>query len=158
MTKFSKFYMSQKDRLFGYLLRRTGNYQLSADIMQESFTKYMETYAGSKPNPALLFAIGRNLLVDQFRRQRADLEFDESAHYSDSGQEERLLIREEYRRVLDGMQQLSREDADILSLVVGSDLSYKEISRITGISVANVKIRVHRARLRLKKILQRSEL
>jgi RNA polymerase sigma-70 factor (ECF subfamily) len=56
------------------------------------------------------------------------------------------------------MAQLDQEDADILALVPSSDLSYKEISRISGISEANVKTKIHRTRLKLKKILSAGEL
>lgn len=154
MKKFRDFYISQKERLFGYLLRRTGNYQLSADIMQETFTKYLESYDKNDTNPALLFAISRNLLIDQFRRQRPEAEFDESRHISGGDQEHDYMIREESRRVLQAIQQLDKEEKDILALAVGSSLTYREISEITKISEANVKIKIHRARVKLKEILQ----
>ena len=154
MQKFKNFYISQKDRLFGYLLRRTGNYHLSADIMQETFAKYLEVYNQASPNPALLYTISRNLLVDQFRRQRPETEYKENHHLKSDCQEDEYILKEDSRRVLAAIQQLEPTDADILALVVGSTMSYKEISRITGISEGNVKIRVHRSRVKLKKILE----
>jgi RNA polymerase sigma-70 factor (ECF subfamily) len=157
MKKFKEFYTSQKDRLFGYLLRRTGNYQLSADIMQESFVKYLESYNKNEMSPALLFTISRNLLVDQFRRQRPETEFDESQHYFENNQEQQYMIREESRRVLAAIQQLDKDEADILALAVGSNLSYLEISKITNITESNVKIKIHRSRIKLKQILERGE-
>jgi len=39
-------------------------------------------------------------------------------------------------------------------LTVSSDLSYREIANILGISEANVKVKVHRARILLKELLQ----
>ena len=38
------FYNDHKDQLFGYILRKSGNYHLAADIMQESFARYLERY------------------------------------------------------------------------------------------------------------------
>ncbi|WP_136808175.1 RNA polymerase sigma factor [Desulfosediminicola flagellatus] len=157
MKKFTEFYSTHKDRLFGYLLRKTGNYQLSADIMQESFVKYLEMYKTRERSTALLFTISRNLLIDQFRRQRPETEFKDEKHSSSNGQEQQYLIREEARRVLDAIQQLDKEDADILSLVVTSNLSYAEISKVTKLSEANVKVRVHRSRLKLRDILKEVE-
>lgn len=157
MIKFRDFYISQKERLFGYLLRRTGNYQLSTDIMQESFAKYLESYGKTEPTPTLLFTIGRNLLVDQFRKQRSEFEFDESLYSYDIGQEDHIIIREESRHVLKAIQRLDQEEADILALVVGSDLTYKEIAKIMKISEANLKIKVHRSRIKIKRILQQGE-
>lgn len=157
MQKFRDFYIGQKERLFGYLLRRTGNYHLSADIMQESFAKYLEVYNHTSPNPALLYTISRNLLVDLFRRQRPETEYNDNHHQKGDGQEDQYILKEESRRVLAAIQQLDSTDADILALVVGSSMSYKEISGLTGISEGNVKIRVHRARLKVKKILEQGE-
>ncbi|MRR14576.1 hypothetical protein EG833_03940, partial [archaeon] len=59
-----------------------------------------------------------------------------------------------FHRVLRGMKELNEEDRDILSMVAGGDLSYGEISSVLGISVANIKVRVHRARLRLRQYLE----
>lgn len=157
MKAFREFYINQKDRLFGYLLRRTGNYQLSADLMQETFTKYLESYTTADTNPALLFTISRNLLVDQFRRQRPETEFEDGQHTGNSNLEQEHLIREESRRVLQAIQQLDKDEKDILALAVAGNLSYKEISGITKISEANVKIKIHRSRVKLKQILERGE-
>ena len=44
------------------------------------------------------------------------------------------------------------------SLVVSSGLPYQEIARIAGTSVANVKVRVHRARVKIKKIMNKGDL
>jgi RNA polymerase sigma-70 factor (ECF subfamily) len=41
-----------------------------------------------------------------------------------------------------------------LNLVVSSDMSYREIAEIHHTSVQNVKVRVHRARVKLRKILE----
>ncbi|WP_163335885.1 RNA polymerase sigma factor [Desulfopila sp. IMCC35008] len=149
--------MSQKERLFGYLLGRTGDYQLSKDIMQESFVKYIEHYGKAEPIPTLLFTICRNLLVDQSRKQRSEFEFDENLHSHDTGHEEYPFIREESRHVLKAILQLDKEEAYILSLVVGSNLTYNDIAKITKMSEANVKIKVHRSRIKLKELSQRGE-
>jgi RNA polymerase sigma-70 factor (ECF subfamily) len=74
-----------------------------------------------------------------------------------SNQEHALIIREEYRRVIGAMQKLKEDERDILSLVVGGDLSYREIADLTDQSEANVKVKVHRARVKLRDILQGGE-
>ena len=63
------------------------------------------------------------------------------------------MVRDEYRRTLVALQELSREDRDILALVVGGDCNYREIGRILNLSESHVKVKVHRARLRLRSIL-----
>lgn len=157
MKKFTEFYSTHKDRIFGYLLRKTGNYQLSADIMQESFVKYLESYKSRERSTALLFTISRNLLIDQFRKQHPETEFKEELHSATNNQEKQYVIREDAKKVLDGIRQLNTEDADILAMVVTSNLSYAEISKITKLSESNVKVRVHRSRMKLREILKEAE-
>jgi len=154
---FRQFYKDNKDKLFGYILRRTGDYQLAADTMQESFTRCLERYDKKEPSVALLFTIGRNLLADNARKQKMTVPFDEELH-ARAHTPDPSLIREDSQLLLKAMAQLDQEDADILALVTSSDLSYKEISRISGISEANIKTKVHRTRLKLKKILSAGEL
>lgn len=111
-----------------------------------------------EPSISLLFTIGRNLLNDNGRRQRPNVPFDEELYEGAFDEESTYLVREESRRVLNAMQQLSTEDVDILSLVVSQDLSYKQIAEMTGTSEANIKVKIHRSRLKLKEILRKGEL
>jgi RNA polymerase sigma-70 factor (ECF subfamily) len=138
-------------------MRSTGDYYLSGDILQESFTRYLEKYGKKGPNAALLYTIARNALVDGRRKQGRDLQlFDEQEH-SKHNPETHLAVREDYRRVLAAMQELAPEEKDVLSLVVSSDLSYREIARITGTSEGNIKVRVHRARVKLRNMMKPGE-
>ena len=158
MNTFRKFYKENKDRLFGYLLRKSGNYHLAADIMQESFTRYLERYNDRELSPSLLFTISRNLLYDHGRKNRQETPYEEDRHGVDIDQESAYHVREESRRVLIALQQLDDEEKDILALAVSSGLSYREIAEMTGNSEANIKVKIHRTRLKLKKILLRESL
>ena len=156
MNIFRQFYTDNKDKLFGYLLRRTGDYHLAADTMQESFTRCLERYDKNEPSVALLFTISRHLLTDNARRQRMTVPFDEERYDRIQGRDP-SLIREESQQLLQAIAQLAPEEADILSLATGSNLSYKKISEIMGLSEANIKIKIHRSRLKLKKFLSAGE-
>jgi len=138
-------------------MRTTGDYYLAGDILQESFTRYLEKYGETWQNPALLFTIARNAVVDGHRKQRRESPLFDEPEIARPNPETQVLVREDYRRVLAAMQKLAPEDRDVLSLVVSSDLSYREIARITGTSESNVKVRVHRARLKLRKMMKPGE-
>jgi len=157
VRKFKAFYNKYKDMFFAYLMRSTGDYYLASDIMQESFTRYLERYGKDSQSAALLYTIGRNLIYDNARKQKrnAQLQSDDKSPVVDH--EHYLMVREEYRQVLAAMQTLEADERDILALAVSSQMSYREISAITGISEANVKVKVHRARTKLRQIIQAGE-
>jgi RNA polymerase sigma-70 factor, ECF subfamily len=150
------FYKDYKDKLFAYLMRMTGDYHLSGDIMQESFTRYFEHY-GQNDTPSLLYTIARNTFFDHIRREKRSSLVESRQDESYVDHERVLIVREEYRRVLLALQKLGEDERDILSLILSRDLSYREIATIAGISEANVKVKVHRARLKLKKMLEGDE-
>ena len=80
MNRFGAFYDHHRDQLFAYLLRMTGDYHLSADIMQESFTRYFERYKDRDLSTSLLFSIGRNLVIDNIREERNNTPYEEGKH------------------------------------------------------------------------------
>ena len=157
MQAYGLFYRKNKDKLFGYLIRLTGNYQLSCDIMQESFTRLLEYYGPELHNVSLLFTIARNAVFDEARKNANRKEMVGNPNEETIDPEQQFLIREEYRKVLAAMNRLEREERDILALTISTDLTYRDIAAISGISEANVKVKVHRARTKLRKILNRGE-
>lgn len=153
MIRYREFYNDHKDGLFNYLMRMTGDYELASDIMQESFTRYLEHYRDKPQGVSLLYTIARNALFDYLRKQKRQTAFNEEEEDQSSDQEATMMVRQEYQRVLSAMRHLGNTERDILTLVISGDLSYREIASVTGTSVANVKVKVHRARLKLKKLL-----
>lgn len=137
-----------------YLIRRSGDYQLACDIMHESFIRIYEKYTAENFTPQLLYTIGRNLALDSMRKRKknpSSIEFDDQPVDS---QEHYLMVRDEYRRVLVAMRHLEDDERDLLSLVVSSEMPYRELAQLTGISEANVKVKIHRARKKLRAYLK----
>ena len=56
--------------------------------------------------------------------------------------------------MLAALKKLGDDERDILALVISGDLSYREIASILGTTEANIKVKVHRARVKLKNILK----
>ena len=153
METYGSFYRTHKDKLFGYLMRLTGDYQLAGDIMQESFTRMLEHYGPESQNVKLLFTIARNGVFDDVRKKAHRKEQIGDIEEPSIDLEQQLLVREEYKQVMAAMQRLEETERDILALIVSSNLTYRDIAEVTGISEANVKVKVHRARVKIKKIL-----
>ena len=158
VNEFSAFYRAQREKLFYYLMRMTGDYYLSGDIMQESFARLLKHYGSEAQTVSLLYTIARNAVLDHFRKNGRNTELQENDRRDESVDSEKLLmVRQEYHKVLSAMQLLETHERDILALVADGDFSYHDIAQITGDSEGNVRVKVHRARLKLKNFLQQED-
>lgn len=141
-------------RFYNYLVRMIGDYDKAADIFQESFTRYWEHYGRQEHSAGLLFTIGRNAVIDSRRRQGGEQPYDDRVRDHRPDQETAVLNKESYDRVLTAMDHLKPIEREVLALAVDGEFTYEEIARITHISVGNVKVKVHRARQRLRSLLK----
>jgi len=154
VNTFKDFYNRQRRNFLAYLIRRSGDYQLACDIMHESFIRIYEKYTAENFTPQLLYAIGRNLALDSMRKWKKNSSSIEVDDQPVDIQEHYLMVRDEYRRVLVAMRHLEDDERDLLSLVVSSEMLYRELAQLTGISEANVKVKIHRARKKLRAYLK----
>ena len=154
MEDFETFYNKQQKKLLPYLIRITGDYSLSMDILQESFTKYLEKYAKETRNVSLLYTIARNNFIDYKRKAGRDLILEHNHKDPSKNQGENLQINQECMLVLEAMKGLKDDEREIMALVITEDLSYEEIASLVGTTRANVKVKVHRARIKLREILK----
>jgi len=154
VNTFKDFYNRQQRKFLTYLIRRSGDYHLACDIMQESFLRLYEKYTAENFTPQLLYTIGRNLALDSLRKRKNNPSSLGDNDLPVDSQEQNYMVREEYRRVLAAMRHLEDDERDLLSLVVSSEMPYREVAQITGISEANVKVKIHRARKKLRECLK----
>jgi RNA polymerase sigma-70 factor, ECF subfamily len=154
VNTFKDFYNRQRRNFLAYLIRRSGDYQLACDIMHESFIRIYEKYTAENFTPQLLYTIGRNLALDSMRKRKKNPSSIEVDDQPVDSQEHYLMVRDEYRRVLVAMRHLEDDERDLLSLVVSSEMPYRELAQLTGISEANVKVKIHRARKKLRAYLK----
>jgi len=140
------------------------------EIIQDSFTKayfalgsYHGTHAGSFK--AWLTQIAVNSCYDQLRRARrrpeqALGEIEESEAHEFAAQlrapprdvETALVSRDLAVKLL---ARISPEDRLVLTLLDVEGFSVAEITQMTNWSVSKVKVRAHRARAHLRRVLQR---
>jgi RNA polymerase sigma-70 factor, ECF subfamily len=151
---YSQFYSDNKDRLYAYLLRMTGDPQLAVDLVQDSFVRYLKHYGSQDTGSrALLFTIARNAALDAIRKQKAVCSETDDCIDPGHSPEQQVIQRQTVAHLLKAIDQLSPQDRELISLVATADLTYRDIAGILNLSEANVKVRVHRARLKLRDIL-----
>ena len=156
MDTYSQFYTENKDRLYAYLLRFTGEAQLAVDLVQESFVRYLGRYGSRDGNRSLLYTIARNAALDAIRRRKADGRQVDDYEAPGRNPEEQAIQRQAVDNLLAALEKLSVSDRELILLVALGGLTYREIAEIVKISEANVKVRVHRIRLRLRSLTKES--
>jgi len=143
------------------------------EIIQETFTKAffaLDDYAGrhAASFPAWLTQIAVNCCYDELRRlRRRPRRADEDIGDAESGAlgerlgaalssgediESDLVSRDLAGKLL---ARLDAEDQLVLTLLDAEGLSVAEIAEVTGWSVSKVKVRAHRARARLRRVLKK---
>lgn len=155
MESYDRFYRENKDRVFAYLLRLTGNYQLSLDFMQESFTRYFARYRLKGSNLALLYTIARNTVLDSFRKHREESLTGQENLSFPGDPERQLMEKQACHHMMDAIQKLNPVDRELIALLAAKTFSYREIGELLNLSETNVRVKVHRARLRLKDVLKK---
>jgi len=157
MTEFHDLYERYSRDVYRFALYLSGDPALADDIASETFVRVW-----SSPEPVrfatvkgYLFTIARNLWLMERRRdsRRQGLdEIDEALPDTGPGASREVEGKDELGRVLRALQEFPEIDRAALLMRAGEDLSYEEIAIALGLPVATVKVKVHRARLKLAQI------
>jgi RNA polymerase sigma-70 factor (ECF subfamily) len=154
------------DKVFPVLFRVayhiTNSEEAAEDLCQDAFFRLYEknmVFPNSEEAKYWLIRVVKNAALNYAKRkdrerrayQRA---FREDIRTGETGEGE-LIKRETRREVREGLKKLPDNLRMVLILKECSDLNYKEIGRILGISEGNVKVRVFRARERLVELLSK---
>ncbi|MGQ7871394.1 RNA polymerase sigma factor [Sunxiuqinia sp. sy24] len=137
------------DAVFRFVLKNIKDEEKARDIVQDSFEKlWMHLYSVDATKvKSYLFSTAYHRTIDVIRKDQRQTCYDESQlpedghsdHYSDVGE------------VLNQAIQLLPDDQrSVLLLRDYEGYSYKEISEITALSEAQVKVYIYRARVFLK--------
>jgi RNA polymerase sigma-70 factor (ECF subfamily) len=152
-TAFRELYSRYEHRVYVFCLRMTGNPEDAADIFQETFTRfYRNTKQGDTVSNMLayLLTIARNAFLNSRRNRVPWSPFEDETVAGHVPLYERTELLNIVGSALELLEPVYRE-AFVLRFYQG--LSYKEISEITGDSVSALKVRVMRAKDRVKEIL-----
>lgn len=153
---FSELYVRFSANVFAYCLRVLGSRDQAYDIFQETFLRFYqsaERHANLENVRAYALTISRNLCLNEKKRlQSAAVEFDELLYNPGVTREaERTEMMELIAMALDLLPHDMRE-AFVLREYDG--LPYQEISDMLNIKLETVKVRVFRARQKIRDILE----
>ncbi len=156
LKAFESLFHRYKEQTYNFAYKMLGNRESAGDITQEVFIKLFN----SRENPAkinnlknYLFILTRNLCLNRIRDTKKEIGLDsivEEKSIGDGTTNMQLLkLRKAFTR-------LEPDLKEALILREYQGFSYREISEILGISISAVKSLLFRARLRLKKIYEKT--
>jgi len=146
--------------LYAYVFELVHNEQASLDIVQETFVNAVRHIAALRDDEKFgswLFGIAHQKCIQQWRRGRRDVEWQEEADVpsdSDDSPFDVLVREEDEAELMKLLDQLSPPHRSVLLLHFIEDFSLEEIGRITGAQPGTVKSRLHYAKRALRKLLE----
>jgi len=172
IPSFAEVHAALHAEILRFLSRRLGEAE-AQDVAQEVFLKAaraLPEFRGESQVRTWVFRMARNAAIDRIRQREARREQGLGDPQGDPAGEapgvagmlerewdssERRLIREEMRSCIRArVEALPEPYRAVLQLGEGEGLSDAEIASAVGTTVGNVKIRLHRARARLREDLQ----
>lgn len=144
---------------------------LAEDIFQDVFIKIIDTLRKGKYNHEGKFLqwamrISYNMCVDQFRRSKrrtkvsATETFDifDVLETNEENMETRIIKSQLHQKVRDLVDQLPDEQREVVILRHYADMSFKEISQLTRVSINTALGRMRYALINMRKMVNEREL
>jgi len=167
-SSFEVLIRKHKDKVFAFILSKIKNYNIAHDVFQDTFIKVINSLKMGKYNEEGKFVpwvmrIAHNLVIDYFRRQKKtrsiaptdDFDiFDIISDKEDNVEDEMIKsqIHSDLKRLI---EELPEDQREVLKMRYYKDLSFKEISEITDVSINTALGRMRYAILNLRKLVDK---
>lgn len=156
---FSYIVEKYQDVVFSIALKVLRNRDDAEEMAQESFIKAyksLHTFKGKSKFSTWLYRITYNNCISEIRKRKMHFTSTDDIEVRDDESEINLDgIPEENRAkyVKAALEKLPEEEYTLVLLYYFEDQSIEEISKVTGLTDSNTKVKLHRARKKLYTIL-----
>jgi len=160
-----------KSRIFAFIMSKIKNRDLSEDIFQDTFIKVINSLKKGKYNEEGKFLpwmmrIAHNLMIDHFRKEvkmrkvRPTAEFDifDVLDDGNKNQEEVMMQTQVHADLKVLIEQLPRDQKEVLKMRYFEDLSFKQISDSTETSINTALGRMRYALINLRKLAEKQHI
>lgn len=157
-----------QEKMFTAIYMLVRNREMAEDILQEAFLKIITTLKSGKYNEEGKFIqwamrISRNLVIDHFRKSKkmpmvTDSEGNDVFGYINipsPNQEDMMVRSEKEQKVRRLIEELPAEQREVLVLRHYAELSFKEISDLTNVSINTALGRMRYALNNLRKLIEK---
>ncbi|HLA56266.1 MAG TPA: sigma-70 family RNA polymerase sigma factor [Flavobacterium sp.] len=157
-----------QSKIYGFIYSKISDRDVSDDIFQDTFIKVIKTLKSNAYNEEGKFLpwvmrIAHNLIVDHFRRNKKMPMFRETEEFSifsimsdNSPNIESQIITAQVESDLQKLiDELPDDQKEVLIMRMYQDLSFKEISELTGVSINTALGRMRYALMNLRKVIEK---
>ena len=140
----------------GFFFNITSSKMDAEDLAQDVFfklNKYLKKFKFDSKFSTYLYRVNTNTANTWFKRNKWKnlLHLDQT---DERGERDNTLEKSWTRKELwNAISKLPKKQREVVLLRIGEELPYKNISRITGISIGSAKVNFHHALKKLKKEL-----
>ncbi len=160
-----------KSRIFAFIMSKIKNRDLSEDIFQDTFIKVINSLQKGKYNEEGKFLpwmmrIAHNLMIDHFRKDvkmrkvRPTAEFDifDVLDDGNKNQEEVMMQTQVHADLKVLIEQLPKDQKEVLKMRYFENLSFKQISDSTETSINTALGRMRYALINLRKLAEKQHI
>lgn len=160
-----------KSRLFTYIFLLIKDRELAEDVFQDTFMKVIKTLKSGSYNEEGKFLpwvmrISHNLIIDHFRKSgkmrtaRSTEEYDifETLDLLEDNVEDKMVRDQIHQDIRKMIEKLPPEQKEVLMLRAYEDMSFKEISDLTNVSINTALGRMRYAILNLRKMAEKNNI
>jgi RNA polymerase sigma-70 factor (ECF subfamily) len=158
-------------RIYGFIYSKISDRDLSDDIFQDTFIKVIKTLKSNSYNEEgkflpWLMRIAHNLVIDHFRKSRKMPMLRETEEFSifsvlpDNSEtiENEIISLQIENDIKKIIKELPEDQKEVLMMRIYQDLSFKEISELTGVSINTALGRMRYAVINLRKIINKHQI
>ena len=132
--------------------------EMAQDTFIKAFQK-LDSYEGKSKFSTWLYSITYNACISELRKRRIEFKSLDDRQISDQDEQKmhdyyRETRKEDQEKYLNlALAKLPEDDQVLVTLYYYENQSMDEISQITGLTVSNIKVKIHRARKRMSILL-----
>jgi len=151
MDGFHDLYVRHAGDVHRFVLYLSGDSAVADDITSETFLRAWTSSSKIREATvkAYLFTIARHLYFAEVRRTARHDELTDALPSAAPSAEDRVAHQTSLARVLKSLAHLPAADRAALLLRTRDGLSYEDIAAALELSLSSVKVKVHRARMKL---------
>ena len=160
-----------QQRLFSFIYSKVQDRAVTEDIFQDTFIKVIRTLKKGTYNEQGKFLpwvmrIAHNLVIDHFRKSNRMPAFkntDEFDIFSVLGDgnlnaEKKIIQEQIHNDVRELVKELPDEQREVLVMRIYKDMSFKEISENTGVSINTALGRMRYALINMRKLIDKHKI